>query len=87
MITDDDVKKLKDAFKDTFATKDDLVAMEKRQGTKFDSIHRELKQIKGSLNEVIDVFDRRNLYHHSRIAELEKRSGMDEQPSMPPIKN
>ena len=35
MITDDDVKKLKKAFKGTFATKADLKAMEARQDKKF----------------------------------------------------
>lgn len=45
MITDKDVKKLKEAFKDTFATKEDLHAIEKRQDAKF-ATKEDLKELK-----------------------------------------
>lgn len=81
MITDADVKKLKAVF----ATKDDLVGMEKRQDKKFKSINATLKQIKNSLDESVDVFDRQIVYHHKRLAVLEKKAGLDEQANTPPV--
>lgn len=53
MITDADIKKLKNSFKDTFTTKDDLVAMEKRQDKKY-STKDDLKDLRSQLNDDID---------------------------------
>ncbi|HLD24630.1 MAG TPA: hypothetical protein VJB96_01805 [Patescibacteria group bacterium] len=74
MLTKADKKFLKEHF----ATKDDLTSMEKRQSKKF-------KEIKDSLEEAIDVFDRQDLYHHKRLAVLEKNAGFAEQPLIPPV--
>ncbi len=66
MITDDDVKKLKKAFKGTFATKDDLKNLAKqddllavkkdvaRVETKVDTVKKDLLDVKDKLTELSD---------------------------------
>lgn len=79
MITDADIKKMKKVF----VTKGDLVGMEKRQDKKFSSINTQLRKIKTSLELAIDVFDRHVIYHHKRLVNLEKKTGLEEQPYSP----
>ncbi len=59
-----------------FATKDDLQGMEKR-------IKKDIKHVKDSLDLAIGVFDKQGVYHHKRLVNLEKKTGLDEQPYMP----
>lgn len=72
MITDADIKKMKKVF----VTKNDLVAMEKRQDKKFTKIQK-------SLDLAVDVFDKHIVYHHKRLVNLEKATGLEEQPYSP----
>ena len=53
MITDADVKKLKTAFKDAFATKEDLTAMEQRMDKK-NATKEDLKDLRSQINDDID---------------------------------
>lgn len=74
MITDNDIKKLKAVF----ATKDDLQGMESR-------IKKDIKKVKDSLDLAIGVFDKQGVYHHKRLVNLEKKTGLGEQPPSAPI--
>jgi ABC-type Fe3+/spermidine/putrescine transport system ATPase subunit len=88
MITDSDIKKLKAVFatKDDlkqFATKDDLVGMEKRQNQKFatkdDLVGMEKRLKKEIVGDIIDYL-RNNILpllseHDKRLDRLEKRVG------------
>lgn len=57
--------------------------MEKRQDKKLSSINTKLKKIKDSLEMAIGVFDKQIIYHHKRLVNLEKKTGLEEQPFSP----
>ena len=88
MITDTDVRKIKDSFKDTFATKDDLKAMEKRLDAKLatkDDLKRGLAETKTSIVEELTEYLQNNIIlilskHERRLDRLEKTVG-----GFPPI--
>lgn len=65
---------------ENFVTKGDL-------DNKFDAmlkpINVKLKKIKDALELAIDTFDRQIIYHHKRLVNLEKKTGLDEQPYSP----
>jgi len=63
MITDADVKKLKESFKDAFATKDDL--------------KKSLRPLNKKLGTIINYFDRYISWHTRRLKELEKKVGIE----------
>lgn len=73
MITDADVKKLKESFKDTFPTKEDLVRELK-------PLKKDVKSIKKSLDETIAHFDKQLNYHHRRLEKLERHADIEPPP-------
>ena len=74
MITDADVKKLKDSFKDTFITKDDLKP-----------IRKDLKKIQNTLDMHIRQTDRQLNYHHRRLTQLEEKVDVTPPPYLPKV--
>lgn len=65
MITDDDVKKLKESFKDTFATKDDLTP-----------IKESLRAMNKKLDLTISYFDKATASHEPRLKVIESHLGI-----------
>ena len=88
MITDADIRRIKESFKDTFTTKDDLKAMEKRLDVKFttkDDLKKWLAEIKTSIVEELTEYLQNNIIlilskHERRLDRLEKTVG-----GFPPI--
>lgn len=54
--------------------------MEKRQDKKLSSINTKLKKIKDSLEMAIGAFDKQIIYHHKRLVNLEKKTGLEGHP-------
>ncbi|MBI4066219.1 hypothetical protein HY411_00740 [Candidatus Gottesmanbacteria bacterium] len=87
MITDADVKKLKQAFatKDdfkAFATKDDLI-------NELKPIKKGLRQLNRRYKETVLFFDKIVSHRHKRLDQLEETAGVEPPPYIPlfPVKN
>lgn len=70
MITDADVKKLSKVF----ATKDDVKAI---VDNALVPVKKDLKSIKRELDTTIKHFDVQLNYHHRRLNQLEKQTGLE----------
>ena len=80
MITDTDVKKLKESFKDTFVTKDDLKAFATKDDLKVfatkDDLKKALYPVNKKLNKIVKYFDRDISWHNRRLKQLEEKAGL-----------
>ncbi|OGG29478.1 hypothetical protein A2971_03850 [Candidatus Gottesmanbacteria bacterium RIFCSPLOWO2_01_FULL_46_21] len=68
MITDADVKKLKESFKETFATKDDFSPIRKD----ISSIHKEIQKLRKAEETSAKYFDTVTTGHSGRLKTIEK---------------
>ncbi len=77
MITDADVKKLKQAF----ATKDDLKAFATKDDLKVfatkDDLKKVLDPVNKKLNKIVNYFDRDISWHNRRLKKLEEKVGVE----------